>query len=112
MNLHAPNADTLFGQAIEIASPEERAAFLDRACPGDPELRREVEKLVRDHFRAGSFLEPPRGSQAVTVDEQPVSEGPGAVIGAYKLLEQVGEGGFGVVFMAEQAQPVRRKVAL
>src|SRR5262249_5865539 len=112
MNPDVPNADTLFGQAIEIESPEERDLFLDKACASAPELRRVVGKLVRDYFRAGSFLEPPARSPAVTVDALPVSAGPGTVIGPYKLLEQIGEGGFGVVFLAEQTQPVRRKVAL
>src|SRR5216110_3211486 len=106
-----PNSETIFAQAIEIASPEERAAFLEQACGNDAERRREVEKLVVDHFRAGEFLERPAAHIVATVDE-PLREAPGTVIGPYKLLEQIGEGGFGVVFMAEQTQPVRRKVAL
>src|SRR5207253_11400947 len=61
---------------------------------------------------AGSFLHEPSVSRVATVDEPPVSERPGTAIGSYKLLEQIGEGGFGVVFMSEQQQPVRRKVAL
>src|SRR5262245_35501455 len=112
MNPVVPNVDTLFGQAIEIEFPEERAAFLDQACASDPELRREVDKLVRDYFRAGRFLEPPPLSPAVTAEEQPIREGPGTVIGPYKLMELIGEGGMGLVFVAEQQQPVRRKVAL
>src|SRR5262249_22532290 len=75
-------------------------------------LRQQVEALLRAQGAAGSFLEPPAPSQVDTVDEQPVSTSPGTVIGPYKLLEQIGEGGFGVVFLAEQTQPVRRKVAL
>jgi serine/threonine protein kinase/Tfp pilus assembly protein PilF len=103
------NPEMVFAQAIEIESPQERAAFLDRACGHDAELRREVEKLVVDYFRAGRFLENPAAHIVATVDE-PVTEG--TVIGSYKLLEPIGEGGFGVVFLAEQTQPVRRKVAL
>jgi WD40 repeat protein/serine/threonine protein kinase len=69
-----------------------------------------VEELIENHFRAGSFLEAP--APVVNTTEDPVCERPGTVIGPYKLLEQIGEGGFGMVFMAEQMQPVRRKVAL
>jgi serine/threonine protein kinase len=103
--------DTIFAQAIEIASAEERAVFLEQACANDPGLRREVEQLVRDHFRAGAFLERP-AAQLLTTVTRPVSEHPGTFIGPYKLMEQIGEGGMGLVFVAEQQQPVRRKVAL
>jgi serine/threonine protein kinase/WD40 repeat protein len=111
MRQDARNADTLFAQAIEIASPQERAAFLENACANDPELRREVEKLVADYFRAGAFLEQPVAHIAGAGD-QPLTEGPGSRIGPYKLLQKLGEGGMGVVYMAEQEQPVRRRVAL
>src|SRR5436309_1955337 len=70
------------------------------------------EALLGKHDRAGSFLEEPAVPAVATVDEPAVSERPGTLVGPYKLLEQIGEGGFGVVFMAEQQQPVRRKVAL
>src|SRR3954449_8981453 len=104
--------ETIFGKAIEIASPQDRSLFLDQACQGNAELRREVEKLVEDHFRAGSFLESPPLSGVHTAIHLQVSERPGTVIGPYKLLQQIGEGGMGVVFMAEQTEPIRRKVAL
>jgi eukaryotic-like serine/threonine-protein kinase len=104
--------DTIFAQAIEIAPAGERAAFLEQACGSDPQLRRELERLVHDHFRAGDFLEPPAAQVATTPDESPVREGPGTVIGPYTLREQIGEGGMGMVFVAEQQHPVRRKVAL
>ncbi len=97
--------DTMFAQAIAIDSAQARAAYLEAACPADPEQRRELEKLVADHFRAGAFLERP----AVTLE---LAQRPGTVIGPYRLLEQIGEGGMGLVFMAEQLQPVRRRVAL
>src|SRR5688500_2251982 len=104
-----PSSDTIFARAIEIESPQERAAYVEEAC-ADPVARRALEKLVSDYFRAGGFLEKP-ALEAATATET-VHERPGTVIGSYKLLEQIGEGGFGVVFMAEQTQPVRRKVAL
>jgi serine/threonine protein kinase/Flp pilus assembly protein TadD len=107
-----PRANDLFLKALELPSRGERHAYLERACAADAPLRAEVEALLEASARAGSFLEAPAADLAVTIDEHPVSEGPGAVIGPYKLLEQIGEGGFGVVFMAEQIQPVRRKVAL
>jgi tetratricopeptide (TPR) repeat protein len=102
----------IFLAALERQSPAGRAAFLAEACGDDEALRRQVEALLRKHEQAGSFLESPPGEPVATVDEQPVTEAPGAVIGPYKLLEQIGEGGFGAVFLAEQTEPVRRKVAL
>jgi WD40 repeat protein/serine/threonine protein kinase len=104
--------EAIFFAALEKGAPQQRAAYLDEACAGDAVLRRRVEKMLAAQAQAGSFLEQPAGSPVATVAEEPVREGPGAVIGPYKLIEQIGEGGFGVVFLAEQTHPVRRKVAL
>src|SRR5207244_8243109 len=68
--------------------------------------------LLKAHEAPGVFLEPAAPKPVPTIEERPVPERPGTVIGPYKLLEKIGEGGFGVVCMAEQTQPVRRKVAL
>jgi WD40 repeat protein/serine/threonine protein kinase len=107
----SPQAKAIFLAAIEDHAPEQWPSFLDQACVGEVPLRAEVEKLLRVRLEIGSFHEAPRSAMPATVDE-PVTERPGTVIGPYKLLEQIGEGGFGVVFMAEQQQPIRRKVAL
>src|SRR3954469_23363134 len=111
MHRAAPNIEEIFFAALEIDSRDARSAFLDQAC-GDPELKRRVERLLARDAQASGFLESPAAPPTVTVETPSVSEAPGTVIGPYKLLEQIGEGGFGAVFMAEQTQPVRRKVAL
>jgi eukaryotic-like serine/threonine-protein kinase len=102
--------ESIFAQAVEISSAAERAAFLDRSCGDNQALRATVEGLLLANQRSGDLLDLPE-KPAVTTDA-PVTESPGTVIGPYKLLEEIGEGGFGVVFMAEQTQPVRRKVAV
>jgi eukaryotic-like serine/threonine-protein kinase len=102
--------DDIFCDALERTSPAERAAYLDRVCGDDAELRRRVERLLEAHAAADNFLAAPPPVAAASGTGP--AEGPGTVLGPYKLLEQIGEGGFGVVFLAEQTQPVRRKVAL
>jgi serine/threonine-protein kinase len=113
MNADATKAKSIFLRAAELAQPEERQAYLDAQCACDLALRREVDDLLGHFERIGSFLESALPDSPATTDAPPqFSELPGMVIGPYKLLQQIGEGGMGVVWMAEQSQPVQRKVAL
>ncbi|HRZ93467.1 MAG TPA: serine/threonine-protein kinase, partial [Candidatus Paceibacterota bacterium] len=105
--------EQLFEAALSCRTPAERAAFLDRACAGQPELRRQLEVLLAAHDRAGAFLEPAATPERPTLKLDLAGvEAPGTVIGRYKLLEKIGEGGVGMVYMAEQTEPIRRRVAL
>jgi serine/threonine protein kinase len=104
--------EAIFSAALAKRSPEGRAAYLDEACGGDPELRRRVEQLLEAHASLGTFLEGAAPDSAATSDGPPAHESPGTVIGPYKLLQPIGEGGMGTVYMAEQSEPVRRVVAL
>jgi len=106
--------EAIFHAARRIGAPEARAAFLAEACGGDEGLQRVVEVLLSAYDRERSFLEsPPVGPRDVpTAALSPSPEGPGTAIGPYRLMEQLGEGGMGVVYVAEQTLPVRRKVAL
>jgi serine/threonine protein kinase len=98
--------EELFHRALEKPTPAEQLAFLDEACAGQPELRQRVERLLRSHRHEDSFLQTPG-----TADAGP-PEKTGMVIGPYKLLEPIGEGGMGSVWMAQQQEPVKRLVAV
>jgi serine/threonine protein kinase len=107
----------IFDRAVEIESPDERLHYLVRECGNDAELRERIDALLSAYEQAGSFLEKPAMGQRphaleATTGYRPITESAGTQIGPYKLLQQIGEGGFGVVYMAEQLEPVRRKVAL
>jgi WD40 repeat protein/tetratricopeptide (TPR) repeat protein len=111
MNSDYSKIGEIFAEAIAIPDPTARQSFIDAACAENPALRGQLEALLYSHENAGEFLHrsfvpfvpPPAESR---------TEAPGMQIGRYKLLQQIGEGGFGIVFMAEQLEPVQRKVAL
>ena len=111
MTEHSNDPEAIFLAALDKATPQERAAYVAGACAGDPELLRRVGELLACHDASHGPLDAPPVGFAATADE-PGREAPGTVIGPYKLLQQIGEGGMGTVFMAEQGHPVRRKVAL
>src|SRR4029079_9516459 len=103
----------IFFEALEMTTPEARAAYLQEVCGRDITLRFKVDELLKEHFSndsllAGPALEDDRSSEA----RPSAAESPAQMIGRYKLLEQIGEGGFGEVWMAEQREPVKRRVAL
>ena len=112
-----PRVNQIFVRAIEADSPTERLALLESAFAAEPDLRTPVEALLRAHDAAGSFL---GSSPSVTVEPasptiqmaRPSAEAPGTSIGPFKLLQEIGAGGMGTVYMADQEKPVRRRVAL
>src|SRR5438552_7407002 len=104
--------EAIFKVACRIEPREARADYLNQICGDDSALADRVAQLLRAHEETPSFLESPPSGLGGTVGFPPLSERPGTVIGPYKLLQQIGEGGMGTVFMAEQTQPIQRKVAL
>src|SRR6185503_18908022 len=111
--MNAPEGEeTIFAEALRLP-PQERAAYLDRATSGNAELRQRIESLLGS-YGTGDFLEQaasPELRQTLDVTVA-LTEKAGETIGRYKLREQIGEGGCGVVYVAEQTEPVRRRVAL
>src|SRR5271169_6596522 len=111
MALNTKNARDIFLAASERPTPAERAAYLDEACAGDAALRQRVLALLRAHDEPGTFLSESPADPSATTALIPTLVG-AVIAGRYKLLEAIGEGGMGSVWVAEQTQPVRRKVAL
>src|SRR5437016_574528 len=107
-------AARIFLEAVEHHEPHQWADYVQEAAAGDPALVERVGALLRGHGQSNPMLDEERllAPAVPTMDRPPCAEQPGTVIGPYKLLQQIGEGGMGTVFMAEQTQPVQRKVAL
>jgi hypothetical protein len=128
--MNADRLESVFTIALAQATPEDLARYLAEACGDDTELRRRVEGLLKAHDGAGGFLDQPAVATVPTIDEIPgrfidpdkvrapgadatgLAEKVGSRIGPYKLLQLLGEGGMGAVYMAEQEEPVKRRVAL
>ncbi|MCC6510847.1 MAG: protein kinase, partial [Pirellulaceae bacterium] len=115
-----PLAKEIFQNAIEITHSAQRDAFVTGACRGDEGLFQKVAELLEAHFEKDSWLDPRRAraphespmTESLELPERVANVSVGTQIGNYKLLEQIGAGGMGIVFMAEQLKPIRRKVAL
>ncbi|MHB8862899.1 MAG: serine/threonine protein kinase, partial [Pirellulaceae bacterium] len=106
------SVDAVFRVAFGIESPELREEYLRQVGLGDPGLYDRVKALLEASCEDSHFLESPATAVGVTIDFEPLVECPGTQIGPYKLVEQIGEGGMGVVYLASQREPIRRRVAL
>src|SRR6516165_4568125 len=106
------NQRDIFTAACRIQNTAERSAYLDDVCGGDADLRVQVEELLEAQEGLGDFLERPAVRLTDSAPAHAIVEGPGTVIGSYKLLEQIGVGAFGIVFLAEQQERIRRLVAI
>ncbi len=105
------NEEAIFNAAIQLKDRVKRQAYLTEACGDDHKLRADIESLIQAH-ETESPLDVPIFAAEMKLDDSTLAEGPGTIIGSYKLLELIGEGGFGAVYMAEQEKPIRRRVAL
>jgi serine/threonine protein kinase/Tfp pilus assembly protein PilF len=112
MARQAEDVEALFMAALEKATPQERGAYIAEACAGSPEVLRRLRELLHAHEESQGPLDAPPPGLGETVDLAEHPEAPGTHLGPYKLLEQIGEGGMGTIWMAEQHEPVRRLVAL
>src|SRR5215510_10536317 len=111
MTANSGRAFEIFTEASQL-SAEERIAFLDRACVGDEAMRQKIEALLRSNDRAGAFLEQPAATIGEVRAKAVAGEKPGDRVDRYVLLQQIGEGGWGAVYVAEQQTPILRRVAL
>jgi hypothetical protein len=107
MGTDSSDVKSIFYEALQT-SVDERAAFLESRCGQNTALHAEIESLLRSHERANGFLPSPDVDLGGNPESGPVVEGPGTVIGRYKLLEKIGEGGMAVVYMAEQTEQIGR----
>jgi serine/threonine protein kinase len=112
--MSTPSRDlkSIFGRAIEFDAAADRDLYLDEACGADSQLRAEIEALIGHLANAGAFMGRPAAAADAANSYDAIPERPGTLVGPYKLMEQIGEGGMGLVFVAEQEHPIRRKVAL
>src|SRR5829696_2993002 len=110
MTASRPDNETIFHAARDIPDPDRRRAYIREACGGDEARVAHVEALLAAADAPDSLLDRPAGSDPVATIHHPVAVGAGTAIGPYKLIEPIGEGGMGAVWMAQQTEPVRRLV--
>lgn len=116
-----PSEKSIFLDALDFESPEARDQFLASACAGDQSLRASIDRLLNAHEKSSHAIDAPVAEwrpedrnllDDTLITERQVGEDEGSVVGCYRLMEQIGEGGFGLVYVAEQQEPVKRQVAL